>query len=301
MNGGSLTTTFACIVTSIHFPAFNASIQTLTEDKATKRKLKRANVRKRKEEKADNEDVTLVATIEKPPANTIEQPPQQQLPQPILMVEVENVIHDKFTINEETKALTQEIIKTIRDIIALNPLYRESIQQMLHQGQRVVDNPVYLADLGAALTAAEPADLQQVIEETSVRNLYKMFSNLDNIKKICLYMLQEQLKVIKKELGLEKEDKDAIDEKFRARLKDKTVPVPIMEVIEEELNKMGFLDNHSSEFNVTRNYLDWLTTLPWGVTSKENLDLKRAAVVLDEDHYGMEDVKKRILGKLKVF
>ena len=97
------------------------------------------------------------------------------------MVEVENVIHDKFTINEETKALTQEIIKTIRDIIALNPLYRESIQQMLHQGQRVVDNPVYLADLGAALTAAEPADLQQVIEETSVRNLYKMFSNLDNI------------------------------------------------------------------------------------------------------------------------
>ena len=187
MNGGSLTTTFACIVTSIHFPAFNASIQTLTEDKATKRKLKRANVRKRKEEKADNEDVTLVATIEKPPANTIEQPPQQQLPQPILMVEVENVIHDKFTINEETKALTQEIIKTIRDIIALNPLYRESIQQMLHQGQRVVDNPVYLADLGAALTAAEPADLQQVIEETSVRNLYKMFSNLDNIKKICLY------------------------------------------------------------------------------------------------------------------
>jgi Lon-like ATP-dependent protease len=169
-------------VTSIHFPAFNTSIQTLTEDKATKRKLKRANVRKRKEEKTDNEDVTLVATIEKPPANTIEQPPQQQLPQPILMVEVENVIHDKFTINEETKALTQEIIKTIRDIIALNPLYRESIQQMLHQGQRVVDNPVYLADLGAALTAAEPADLQQVIEETSVRNIYKMFSNLDNIK-----------------------------------------------------------------------------------------------------------------------
>ena len=53
---------------------------------------------------------------------------------------------------------------------ALNPLYRESIQQMLHQGQRVVDNPVYLADLGAALTAAEPADLQQVIEETSVCN-----------------------------------------------------------------------------------------------------------------------------------
>lgn len=115
------------------------------------------------------------------------------------------------------------------------------------------------------------------------------------------YMLQEQLKVIKKELGLEKEDKDAIDEKFRARLKDKIVPAAVMEVIDEELNKLGFLDNHSSEFNVTRNYLDWLTTLPWGLTSTENLELERAAKVLDEDHYGMEDVKKRILGTLYDF
>ena len=111
------------------------------------------------------------------------------------------------------------------------------------------------------------------------------------------YMLHEQLNVIKKELGLENDDKDAIDEKFRARLKEKTVANAIKEVIEEELNKLGFLDNHSSEFNVTRNYLDWLTTLPWGVTSTENLELDRAAQVLDEDHYGMEDVKKRILGK----
>lgn len=102
--------------------------------------------------------------------------------------------------------------------------------------------------------------------------------------------------MIKKELGLEKEDKDAIEEKFRARLKDKTVPAAAMEVIDEELNKLCFLDSHSSEFNVTRNYLDWLTSLPWGVTRTENLDLKQAAQVLDEDHYGMEDVKKRILG-----
>jgi Lon-like ATP-dependent protease len=49
--------------------------------------------------------------------------------------------------------------------------------------------------------------------------------------------------------------------------------------------------------SVTRNYLDWLTSLPWGVTSTENLDLRRAIEILDEDHYGMEDVKKRILGQ----
>lgn len=66
------------------------------------------------------------------------------------------------------QALTQELIKTIRDIISMNPLYRESLQQMLHQGQRVVDNPVYLSDLGAALTGADAQELQQVLEEMDV-------------------------------------------------------------------------------------------------------------------------------------
>lgn len=71
------------------------------------------------------------------------------------------------------QALTQEVIKTIRDIISLNPLYRESLQQMLHQGQRVVDNPVYLSDLGAVLTGAEPAELQAVLEEMDVSTYFK--------------------------------------------------------------------------------------------------------------------------------
>lgn len=76
--------------------------------------------------------------------------------QSVLMVEVENVVNDKFEINEEIKALTQEIVKTIRDIISLNPLYRETVQQMIQSGQRIIDNPVYLSDLGAALTGSEP-------------------------------------------------------------------------------------------------------------------------------------------------
>lgn len=56
-----------------------------------------------------------------------------------------------------------------------------------------------------------------------------------------------------------------------------------------------FLDSHSSEFNVTRNYLDWLTTIPWGVSVAETLDLMHAQKVLDDEHYGLDDVKKRIL------
>uniref|UniRef100_A0A665SV77 Lon protease homolog, mitochondrial n=1 Tax=Echeneis naucrates TaxID=173247 RepID=A0A665SV77_ECHNA len=205
----------------------------------------------------------------------------------ILMVEVDNVQHEQFTVTEEVKALTAEIVKTIRDIIALNPLYRSSVLQMMQAGQRVVDNPIYLSDMGAALTGAESHELQDILEEINVEEKIKQTHRK--------YLLQEQLKIIKKELGLEKEDKEAIEEKFRERLKDRTVPQHIMDVINEELNKLGLLDNHSSEFNVTRNYLDWLTSMPWGTNSEENLLLERAKEVLEEDHYGMDDVKKRIL------
>ncbi|XP_073910502.1 lon protease homolog, mitochondrial [Castor canadensis] len=241
--------------------------------------------------------------------------PASETPNEVLMVEVENVVHEDFQVTEEVKALTAEIVKTIRDIIALNPLYRESVLQMMQAGQRVVDNPIYLSDMGAALTGAESHELQDVLEETNIpKRLYKALSLLkkefelsklqqrlgreveEKIKQTHRkYLLQEQLKIIKKELGLEKEDKDAIEEKFRERLKMLVVPKHVMDVVDEELSKLGLLDNHSSEFNVTRNYLDWLTSIPWGRHSDENLDLARAQAVLEEDHYGMEDVKKRIL------
>ncbi|KAM7325876.1 hypothetical protein ACRRTK_014354 [Alexandromys fortis] len=236
-------------------------------------------------------------------------------PKEVLMVEVENVAHEDFQVTEEVKALTAEIVKTIRDIIALNPLYRESVLQMMQAGQRVVDNPIYLSDMGAALTGAESHELQDVLEETNIlKRLYKALSLLkkefelsklqqrlgreveEKIKQTHRkYLLQEQLKIIKKELGLEKDDKDAIEEKFRERLKELMVPKHVMDVVDEELSKLALLDNHSSEFNVTRNYLDWLTSIPWGRQSDENLDLGRAQAVLEEDHYGMEDVKKRVL------
>ena len=233
----------------------------------------------------------------------------------LLLGSTENVKHNEYETTEEIKAMTQEVIKTIRDIIALNPLYRDSLQQMLQYGQRVVDNPVYLSDLGAALTGGETEDLMAVLETQdiptrlmlSLKLLKKEFelSKLqqkigkeveDKVKATQRkYMLQEQLKIIKKELGVEKDDSETIIEKYSKRLDGLTVPETAKSVIDEEINKLRFLDTHSSEFSVTRNYLDWLTIMPWGQRSEENLDLKHAKTVLDEDHYGLEDVKKRIL------
>lgn len=132
---------------------------TVEETESEKRRRKFRNNRKKTIEKT-----TAVNEKEKPVI-------QKKATEPLLMVEVENLVHNNFRQTEEVKALTQEVIKTIRDIISLNPLYRESLQQMMHQGQRVVDNPVYLSDLGAALTAAEAKELQEVLEEIDVRNL----------------------------------------------------------------------------------------------------------------------------------
>ena len=232
----------------------------------------------------------------------------------VMMVEVENVNHIPFTSNDELKAVSAEVVKTIRDIIAMNPLYRENIAQII-QGNKVADNPVYISDLGAALTSADSEALQQVLEETNVSNrlmlalslLKKEFELSKLQQKIAKeveekvrkqhreFMLREQLKIIKKELGLEKDDKDAIEEKFKDRIKDLVIPKHVKEVIDEEISKLSFLDQHSSEFNVTRNYLDWLTNLPWGKYSEENLEIEQAKEVLEEDHYGMDDVKNRIL------
>uniref|UniRef100_A0A8C8HF97 Lon protease homolog, mitochondrial n=1 Tax=Oncorhynchus tshawytscha TaxID=74940 RepID=A0A8C8HF97_ONCTS len=270
-----------------------------------------ASAPKRKERK---EPVILAETMEEKVQEadlTVE-----ALPLPssdILMVEVDNVVHQQFEVSEEVKV--DGCPSGSFSHLCRTPSIRESVLQMMQAGQRVVDNPIYLSDMGAALTGAESHELQDVLEETNIpKRLYKALSLLKKEyelsklqqrlgreveEKIKLthrkYLLQEQLKIIKKELGLEKEDKDAIEEKFRERLKERTVPQHIMDVINEELNKLGLLDNHSSEFNVTRNYLDWLTSMPWGTNSEENLELKRAKEVLEEDHYGMDDVKKRIL------
>ncbi|XP_053955007.1 lon protease homolog, mitochondrial isoform X1 [Anastrepha ludens] len=317
--------------TTIHFPLFNVKLNIPAEEQPNdleRRKLAR-KIRSGRLSKRDvnqgakvpaekSEEVTPTTTTNAvPPATgTTQVPPTTgNIPQPVLMVEVENVKHEQYKQTEEVKALTQEVIKTIRDIITMNPLYRESLQQMLHQNQRVVDNPVYLCDLGASLSAAEPEELQKIMEEMEIPKrlllalaLLKKELELSKLQQKIgreveekvkqqhrKYILQEQLKVIKKELGIEKDDKDAIGEKYREKLKDKTVPENVMAVIDEELNKLNFLESHSSEFNVTRNYLDWLTSLPWGVTSTENLSLEQAQEILDHDHYGMEDIKKRIL------
>lgn len=234
----------------------------------------------------------------------------------IIMVRTENVVAEPVPKNNETKATMMAIVQTIRDVVQFNQLFGQQINLLLHPSQNVIDNPVYLCDLVATLVqSAETKDLQEMMDEIDVSKRLKIALlliqkekavaklkydiNKDVEKKVQdhhrKYLLNEQLKVIKKELGIEKDEKTTIIEKIDERIKTLAVPEYALKVINEEKTKLQFLDPHSSEFSVTRNYLEWLTSVPWGLTSPENRRLSVAKKALDEGHYGMKDVKERIM------
>ena len=218
----------------------------------------------------------------------------------------------------ELKAYSVALINTIKELLPLNPLYGEELKFFL---SRIgPDEPSSLADFAASLTTASKQELQDVLEATHI---------LDRLEKVLVllkkevelakaqahiqkqveekvskhqreFFLKEQLKAIQKELGLAKDDRTAEIETFRARLKDLAPPEPARQRIDEELQKLAVLETGSPEYAVTRNYLDWLTILPWGRYSEDQLDLKRARKILDRDHDGLEDVKDRIIEFLAV-
>lgn len=97
------------------------------------------------------------------------------------------------------------------------------------------------------------------------------------------FFLKEQLKEIKKELGLEKDEKTTEIDKFQEKIEKLKLTKEAADKIDEEMNKLRLLEPHSAEYGVSRNYLDWLTSLPWGIYSEDNYDIKKARTILDRD------------------
>lgn len=216
------------------------------------------------------------------------------------------------------KAYSISIITTIKELLKLNPLFKEELQVFL--GHSDFTEPGKLADFAVALTTASREDLQGVLEAYDLGDrlgkalallkqeldLSKLQSSINQKIEATIsktqreFFLREQLKTIKKELGLEKDDKAHDFEKFDERLSNRVVPEDVMRIINEELEKLSVLDVQSAEYAVCRNYLDWLTILPWGIlsggigTDKQH-NLKHAEKILKEDHYGLDDIKQRIL------
>ncbi len=229
--------------------------------------------------------------------------------------------HEDKVSEQESKAIKAysiSIISTIKELLKLNPLFKEELQIFL--GHSDFTEPGRLADFAVALTTASREELQDVVETFNVEDridkallllkkeldLSKLQSSINqkieaNISKTQReFFLREQLKTIKKELGLEKDDKSCDLEKFEERLSKRIVPPDVMKVITEEMEKLSVLDIQSSEYSVCRSYLDWLTIIPWGIYSDESDNLKEAQKILDEDHYGLKDIKERILEFISV-
>ncbi len=223
---------------------------------------------------------------------------------------------------EEMKAYSMAIISSIRDLIKSNSLFQEEFKLFLNRF--TAEDPGKLADFVSSMTSADSREIQEVLETFELRKrvekvivLLKKEIELSKLqKKISQqieerltkqqkeFFLREQLKEIKKELGLEKDEKTTEIEKIEERLASLKLTEEARKRIEEELSKLRFLEPHSAEYGVSRNYLDWLTQLPWGKYSEDNYDIAKARKVLDRDHFGLEDIKERILefistGKMK--
>ncbi|KAF2141503.1 uncharacterized protein K452DRAFT_309253 [Aplosporella prunicola CBS 121167] len=246
---------------------------------------------------------------------------------PVSLVNVDNLVEEPFEKNNPTvRALVGEMVNTFKEVAAINSLFRDQISTFsMSQGAgNVGDDAAKLADFAAAVAQGESHELQAALAAMNIEDrlhkalivLKKEYMNAqlqdkilkDVEKKITKrqreYWLMEQMRGIRRELGLETDGKEKLVEKFKEKASKLAMPEAVKKVFDEEVNKLAHLEPAASEFNVTRNYLDWLTQIPWGQRSAENFGIKNAMKVLDEDHHGLKDVKDRILefiavGKLR--
>lgn len=246
---------------------------------------------------------------------------------PVSLVNVENLVDEPYDPKSPViRAVTNEIVNVFKEVATMNNLFRDQIStfSMSQSTGNVTSEPAKLADFAAAVSSGEQKELQEVlgclnVEERMQKALVVLKKELMNAqlqskiskdvenkisKRQREYWLMEQMKGIRRELGLESDGKDKLIEKFKEKAGKLAMPDPVRKVFDEELNKLAHLETAASEFNVTRNYLDWLTQIPWGRRSPENFGIPNAVAVLDEDHHGLKDVKDRILefiavGKLR--
>ncbi len=218
----------------------------------------------------------------------------------------------------ENKAYAMAILAILREMVPLNPLFSEEIKLFLNRFS--FNDSATLADFAAGMTTSDGQSLQDILSTfdlsarlDKVHNLFKQELELAKIQYNIRerveenlsehqrkFFLRQQLKEIQEELGITKDDRAVDLEKFEERLAKLTLPDDVQDKVDEELEKLGFLEQQSPEYGVTRNWLDWITNLPWGMYSKDKLDLTTARKVLDKHHDALDDVKDRIIEFLAV-
>lgn len=235
------------------------------------------------------------------------------LVKPNIRWEVSYIQDSKDKPSTDLKAYMMAVSSEIKELLKHNPLFQEQVNLVV--AQLNYEAPGQTMDVISNLLSAESEILQELLEQVDFLERAKMLLGLikeeleiskiqqrikqqveDKVNKQQKeFFLREQLKAIKKELGLEKEDNETEVEKLEKKLSEKTLSDEAYKVVQQELEKLKLLNTQSPEFNVTRSYLENIADLPWGIFSDDNHDIKTARGILDEEHYGLEEVKDLIL------
>ncbi|MBO5124849.1 MAG: endopeptidase La [Spirochaetaceae bacterium] len=242
------------------------------------------------------------------------------------MVAVVEYLEDQEDDTFEVKALTRALISEMKEISENNPLFSEEMRLNMVN----IDHPGKIADFITSILNIDRNQQQQVLETVNVRErmeqvlvFIKKEQELLRIQKKIQteindrietqqreYFLKEELKAIKEELGITTDAHNSDYQKLKDKLDAFAFEGEIKEAVENELEKFQLMETGSSEYNVVRNYLETIASLPWPcakaadgsekVSGAEDYNLEEARAILQKDHYGLDDVKKRILEYLAV-
>ena len=224
-------------------------------------------------------------------------------------------LEDEETKDLETEALMANLVNLFDRIVKLTPLLPQEFGAMA----KSITSPGVLADMIASIINAAVEEKQRILETLDVKERLKEVTRLVNHQVEILelgskiqsqvksdmdksqreYYLRQQLKAIQQELGEADESKVEIEE-YREKITKKNLPEEAKKEAERELERLSRMHPSSAEYTVASTYLDWITALPWHESTEDNLDIRKARKVLDDDHYGLEKAKKRIIEYLAV-
>lgn len=216
----------------------------------------------------------------------------------------------------EVKALTRALLSEMREVTENNPLFSEEMRLNMVN----IDQPGKIADFIASILNIEKKEQQSVLEILNVRHrmekvlvFIKKEQELLRVQKKIQrevnekveknqreYFLREQLKSIQEELGTDSEGNATDYQKYKEKITKLNFSGEIKESLDNELEKFRLLDPSSPEYTTSRNFLELVVQLPWNDVPTEDYNLLKASKVLENDHYGLEDVKKRIMEYLSV-
>jgi ATP-dependent Lon protease len=224
-------------------------------------------------------------------------------------------IKDIETKDKEIEALMSNMISQFSRVAELSPGLPQEIVVMA----KSIQEPGILADMISSTINSSLEEKQRVLEIYDIKKRLKEVTRLLNYQLEILelgskiqsqvkgdmdkrqreYFLREQLKAIKEELG-EKDEAAVEIEDYKAKIEEKNLPEEARKEAERELNRLSRMHPSSAEYTVASTYLDWLTALPWHDSTEDNMDITKARKILDQDHFGLDKAKQRIIEYLAV-